>query len=289
MENGFTPSSTFLSKETTFHFDNKKTYSPKNYGGIYANKEISLAAAIAYSDNIYAVKTHLFLGEDELYNTLKKVGITSKIEKSPSLALGTYEVSLYEITAAYSTLANGGKVVKPHLITKIVDKNGNILYEYKNTKEEIVLDSDVTFLISELLTGTYDTNLVDYTYPTCFSMISNITHKYAIKTGSTDNDSWVIGYTPEVVFTSWSGYDDNSNIPTEVISGNKMSWITSMEAYFKKKDASWYNIPKDVVGILVNPITGTPVSNEKENKKILYYLRGTEPKIINDYNKKDSN
>ena len=289
LENGFTPSSTFLSKETTFHFDNKKTYSPKNYGGIYANKEISLAAAIAYSDNIYAVKTHLFLGEDELYNTLKKVGITSKIEKSPSLALGTYEVSLYEITAAYSTLANGGKVVKPHLITKIVDKNGNILYEYKNTKEEIVLDSDVTFLISELLTGTYDTNLVDYTYPTCFSMISNITHKYAIKTGSTDNDSWVIGYTPEVVFTSWSGYDDNSNIPTEVISGNKMSWITSMEAYFKKKDASWYNIPKDVVGILVNPITGTPVSNEKENKKILYYLRGTEPKIINDYNKKDSN
>lgn len=284
LENGFTASSTFFSKDTSFYFDNKQTYSPKNYGGIYANKDISLAAAIAYSDNIFAVKTHLFLGEDELYDMLRKVGITSKMEKSPSLALGTYEVSMYEITAAYSTLANGGKKVNPHLITKVVDKNGNILYEYTEPKEEIVLDSDVTFLISELLTGTYDVNLVDYTYPTCFSMASSITHKYAIKTGSTDTDSWVIGYTPEVVFASWAGYDDSSNIPTEVVAGNKNSWITSMETYFKDKDPSWYSTPKDIVGVLVNPITGNPVTKNNENKKILYYIKGTEPNIVKEEN-----
>ena len=277
LENGFTPSTTFFSKETTFYFDNKQTYSPKNYGGIYANKEISLASAIAYSDNIFAVKTHLFLGEDELYDTLRKVGVTSKMEKSPSLALGTYEISIYELTAAYSTLANGGKKVDPHLITKVVDKMGNVLYEYSEPKEEIVLDSDITFLISELLTGTYDVNLVDYTYPTCFSMASSITHKYAIKTGSTDTDSWVVGYTPEIVFASWAGYDDSSNIPTEVIAGNKSSWITSMEAYFKENDATWYKAPENIVGMLVNPITGNPVVSNNENKKILYYLKGTEP------------
>lgn len=286
LENGFTASSTFFSKETSFYFDNKQTYSPKNYGGIYANKEISLASAIAYSDNIFAVKTHLFLGEDELYETLRKVGITSKMEKSPSLALGTYEVSMYEMAGAYSVLANGGKKVEPHLITKIVDKKGNILYEYKEPKEEIVLDSDITFLISELLTGTYDPNLVDYTYPTCFSMISSITHKYAIKTGSTDTDSWVIGYTPEVVLVSWAGYDDSSNIPTEIVAGNKSSWITSMEAYFKENDASWYTVPKDIVGVLVNPITGNPVMSSNENKKILYYLKGTEPVLVKE-NKND--
>lgn len=280
LENGFTASSTFFSKDTSFYFDNKQTYAPKNYGGIYANKDISLAAAIAYSDNIFAVKTHLFLGEDELYDTLKKVGVTSKMEKSPSLALGTYEVSMYEITAAYSALANGGKKVNPHLITKVVDKDGNILYEYTEPKDEIVLDSDITFLISELLTGTYDVNLVDYTYPTCFSMASSITHKYAIKTGSTDTDSWVIGYTPEVVFASWAGYDDSSNIPTEVVAGNKNSWITSMEAYFKDEEPSWYSVPKDIVGVLVNPITGNPVTSNNENKKILYYLKGTEPNIV---------
>ncbi len=279
LENGFTPSTTFFSKETNFYFDNKKTYSPKNYGNIYANKEISLAAAIAYSDNIYAVKTHLFLGEEELFETLKKVGITSKMEKSPSLALGAYEVNITELAAAYASLANGGKKVTPHLISKVVDKKGNTLYEYKEKKEEIIFNSDITFIISELLTSTYDTNLIDYTYPTCISMTSDITHKYAIKTGSTDTDSWVIGYTPEVVFASWAGYDDNSSISTNIVAGNKSSWIKSMEKYFDKKDASWYDVPEDVVGVLVNPITGNPVSSKNENKKILYYLEGTEPNL----------
>ena len=279
IENGFTPSSTFFSKETSFYFDGKKTYSPKNYGNIYANKEIALSAAIAYSDNIYAVKTHLFLGEDELYNTLRKVGITSNMEKSPSLALGTYEVNIMELAGAYSALANGGFKVKPHLISKVVDNKGNVLYEYKEKKKDPIFNSDITFMMSELLTSTYDSNLTDYTYPTCYSMIPSITHKYAIKTGSTDTDSWVIGYTPEVVFASWAGYDDSSNISEKVISGNKSSWITSMEKYFKKKEATWYKVPDNVVGVLVNPVTGNVVSSSNENKKVLYYLKGTEPII----------
>src|SRR5699024_7935870 len=134
------------------------------------------AAAMAYSDNIYAVKTHLFLGEFELYNTLRKVGITSKMEKSPSLTLGTYEVSIIELARAYSTLANSEHKVEPHLITKVVDKNDNVLYEYKEEEEEVVLNSDITFMISELLTTTYDTNLIDYTYPTCINMVDRITN-----------------------------------------------------------------------------------------------------------------
>ena len=280
IENGFTPSTTFFSKETSFYFDNKQTYSPKNFGNIYANKEISLAAAIAYSDNIYAVKTHLFLGEDELYNTLKTVGINSKLEKTPSLALGTYEVGILEMTTAYATLANGGKKIEPHFILKVVDNDNNVLYEYKNKdKDNIVLNSDITFIISELLTGTYDFNLIDYTYPTGISMASSITNKYAIKTGSTDTDSWVIGYTPQIVFTSWAGYDDSSNISTDVVVNNKSSWIISMEKYFDNKDASWYKIPEDVVGVLVNPITGNVATNNDKHKKILYYLSGTEPSL----------
>lgn len=279
IENGFTPSSTFFSKETNFYFDGKKTYSPKNYGNIYANKEIALSAAIAYSDNIYAVKTHLFLGEDELYNTLRDVGITSKMEKSPSLALGTYEVNIMELAGAYSALANGGFKVKPHLISKVIDNKGNVLYEYKEKNKDPIFNSDITFMMSELLTSTYDSNLINYTYPTCYSMIPSITHKYAIKTGSTDTDSWVIGYTPEVVFASWAGYDDSSNISEKVISGNKSAWITSMEKYFKKKEATWYKVPDNVVGVLVNPVTGNVVSSSNENKKVLYYLKGTEPII----------
>ena len=79
LENGFTSSSAFTSEKTTFTFNNQESYSPSNYNNTYGNKPISMATAIAYSENIYAVKTHLFLGEDALINVARRVGITSKL------------------------------------------------------------------------------------------------------------------------------------------------------------------------------------------------------------------
>ena len=92
LENGMTSSSTFFSEQTNFVFANNKIYSPSNYNDIYANKDITMAAALAFSDNIYAVKTHLFLGEDTLLNTAKKAGINGTLNHNPSLALGTSEL-----------------------------------------------------------------------------------------------------------------------------------------------------------------------------------------------------
>ena len=225
----------------------------------------------------------MFLGEDELYNTLKKVGFTSDMEKSPSLTLGTYEVNIVELASAYSVLANGGKKVTPHLITKVVDKDNNVLYEYKN-KEEVILNSDITFIMSELLTSTYDTNLIDYTYPTCISVVDKITHKYAIKSGSTDTDAWVVGYNPEMVLASWAGYDDNKNVSTDIVGANKTSWAVAMEKYFENNEATWYSIPQNVVGVLVDPVTGNIATEDSKNKKILYYLKGTEPNYSTEVN-----
>ena len=113
------PSTTFLSERTTFYFDENKTYSPRNADNIYANKNITMVQAIAYSDNIYAVKTHLFLGQENLVNTLRKTGITTNLEANYSLPLGTNEVNIIELTSSYAALANGGIKVKPHLIRKI--------------------------------------------------------------------------------------------------------------------------------------------------------------------------
>lgn len=237
LENGFTASTTFLSSETTFYFDNRNKYSPKNSGGVYGNKDISMAAAVAYSDNIYAVKTHLFLNDSSLLNILKDLGITTKLEDSPSLPLGSYEVNIIELANAYASLANSGKKVTPHFITKVEDINGNILYQYK-AKENYILDPVYTFLVSELLTTTYDNNMVDYTTPTCFSLISDLTHKYALKSGSTDTDAWVIGYNKDYVLASWAGYDDNSDISTKVVSSNKKSWAYAMETLLKGKEDS---------------------------------------------------
>lgn len=136
LENGLTASTTFLSKPTTFSLDNELTYSPSNYGDIYPNDKITMALAICYSDNIYAIKTHLFLGEETMIKYAKKMGIKSKLEANASLPLGTNELSVVEFTNAYASLANSGSSVKEHLIRKVEDGNGDIIYESKDEKKK---------------------------------------------------------------------------------------------------------------------------------------------------------
>lgn len=281
LESGFTPSSSFTSEKTTFTFSEGKTYSPKNYNDKYAEGPISMAAAISYSDNIYAVKTHLFLGEDMLINTAKRIGITSKLTPIPSLALGTEEMSLMEITAAYSSFANQGYKINPHFIKKVEDSKGNILYENKEEKIE-VLNSSLTYILNEMLTYTYNKNFIDYNYPTLISLLPNITHKYAIKSGTTDTDLLIMGYNKNAVLGVWTGYDDNKKIDSTKYSYHKNIWIDTMESYFKNHEAQWYDIPDNVVGVLVNPITGTLVEDNAEKKEMFFYIKGTEPTTNNE-------
>ncbi len=148
LENGFTASSTFTSEETTFVFGQNELYSPHNYGNLYGNKEITMAAAIAYSDNIYAVKTHLFLGENTLVNTLERVGIQSEAKSVPSLALGSIEINMLEMMEGYGTLANLGYKIKPYFIEKIEDTPDTVI-TLASGKMYIVQESrqDVTNLV----------------------------------------------------------------------------------------------------------------------------------------------
>ena len=276
LENGFTASSTFTSEKTTFVFSEDKTYTPKNYSDNYANKEISMAAAISYSDNIYAVKTHLFLGEETLVNMLKRVGISSKVEPIPSLALGSEEISLLEMTKAYATFANLGNKVNAKLIKKVEDMNGNVLYENKD-KTETVLNKSLTYIINELLTSTTNYNFVDYAYPTCYDITSKLTHKYAIKTGTTNTDHLIFGYNKDIVIGIWSGFDDNRDSNVSDGKNIKFIWADIAEEYMQDKKDEWYSLPNNVVGVLVDPITGSLATTDTNNSTIFYYLKGTEP------------
>lgn len=282
LESGFTSSSSFTSEKTTFTFSQGKTYSPKNYNDKYAEGPISMTAAIAYSDNIYAVKTHLFLGENNLINTAKRLGITSNLSEVPSLALGTSEISMIEMASAYSCFASLGYKTTPHLIKKIEDSKGNILYENKEEKE-LLLNPSLTYILNEMLTSTYNKNFINYNYPTLISLLPEITHKYAIKSGTTDTDLLIMGYNKNVVLGVWNGYDDNTKIDSSEYSYHKNIWINTMESYFKEKEASWYEIPSNVVGVLVDPITGTLVTDEVQNKEMFFYLKGTEPTTDSNY------
>lgn len=276
LENGFTPSTAFTSEQTTFTFSNKQSYSPKNANEVYGNIPISLATAISYSDNIYAVKTHMFLGEDTLVNMAKRLGITAKLSANPSLPLGTNEINIIEMTSAYATFANEGYKVTPHLIKKVEDQNGNVLYEYKEEKE-MILNSSLTYILNELLTTTYDKSFIDYNYPTILSLAAKMSRKYAVKSGTTATDLWTIGYTPQVITSVWVGYDENKEISSKEYQCAKNIWIDTMETFLKDKEKTWYTKPNNVVGYLVDPISGKPANEESKHKKILYYLKGTEP------------
>ena len=281
LQNGFTASSSFLSEKTSFKISQDKTYSPKNYGDLYGNKAISMAEAIAVSDNIYAIKTHLFLGENAMIKEAYNMGIKTKLEEVPSLPLGTVPLNIIEITNVYQTLANEGIRCDPFFISKVTDMNDNILYQHKE-KSDIVLDKDLVYILNEMLSLTYDYDLIDYSYPTNISIKALLSNKYAIKSGSTSTDNWVIGFNKNVVTSIWVGNDDNSDLQSTDYKYVKKIWANTMEAYLKDKDNTWYTKPSSVVGVFVDPITGCLANEKTKKRKIFYYIEGTEPTDIQD-------
>ena len=280
LESGFTTSSAFTSEATTFSFSNQESYAPKNYNDIYGNRAISMAAATAYSENIYAVKTHLFLGEGALINVARRVGITAKLEEVPSLPLGTNEINIIEMAAGYSAFANLGYKVKPHLIEKVIDEDGNILYEADNEKE-LVLNSSLVFILNNMLTATYDPLYIDYNYPTAVGLSSKLTHTYSLKSGTTNGDNWNIGYNKDILCAVWIGYDDNRSLNTSEYKYSQNIWYKSIEAYEKGKanEDVWYDVPKNVSAVFVDPISGKPITNDSQKKKLMYFIKGTEPTV----------
>ena len=277
LENGFTPSTTFTSEKTTFSFSGNKTYTPKNYNDEYANGPISLAAAISYSDNIYAVKTHLFLGDEALPDILRRVGINEKLNTLPSLALGAVEINMMDMMGAYSALANEGYKIKPYFISKVTDMDGNVLYEYKPEAEN-VLNKNTVYILNELLTTTYAKEFQDYNTPTCLSIAPKMSHKYAIKSGTTNTDNLIFGYNKSLLVGMWTGYDDNKEVSSKDSSNLKNAWVDVMESYLEGKtdDETWYETPSNVVGVAIDPISGKAATNGSK-AKVLYYIKGTEP------------
>ena len=278
LENGLVSSSTFKSEKTTFNFSNNQLYSPSNYNDIYANKDITMAAAVAFSDNIYAVKTHLFLGTDVLVDTAHRAGIQEEITGNPSLALGTSELNMMDFATGYTTLANGGDNQKLHFITRVEDLNGNVLYEFKQ-KHDYVFNSNDVFILNELLTSTTNSAFSDYTTPTALSLASKMSRKYALKTGTTNTDSWVAGYNPDVLMMVWVGNDEAKEIDSTASYYSKNIWLDTLEGYLQNVEPHWYETPQNVIGLIRDGITGEQTIDSK-NSTVFYYVKGTETEMM---------
>ncbi|QDP41695.1 transglycosylase domain-containing protein [Radiobacillus deserti] len=278
LENGYTATTSLLSKPTTFELANGKVYAPSNYNGYYAYKPITLAQAIALSDNIYAVKTNVALGPKNLVRTARKFGIKKKLPAVPSLALGTAVVSVEDMVGGYSMIANGGKRVEPYLIEKVTDSKGNILFEHDQSDNEQVLDEKKTFILSQLMTGMFDESLNGYMRVTGASIADELSHKFAGKSGTTNTDSWMVGFSPKLVTGVWTGYDQNQQMnKVDEHQYAKDIWASFMnKAHEGEKDVR-FEQPKGVVGVYVDPVTGEKATPYCAERRMMYFEKGTEP------------
>ena len=281
LEKGFTPSTTMRSEETTFSYDQgKSSYKPHNFRDHYANEAITMAQAIALSDNIYAVKTHLFLGQEELVKAVKRFGLTSKMNKVPSLALGTSGVRPIEMANAYNHFANGGKKVQPFFITKVVGRDGDTLYERK-PKRKKALDTANAYVMTQMLTGVFDKKLDGYASVTGSSIIPKLSRPYAGKSGSTEYDSWMIGFTPQLTTGIWAGYDQSRKLETKYDKTTaKQIWAEFMETAHEGKPVTGFKQPKGVVGVEIDPATGLLANDDCPVKRMTYFKKGSEPREI---------
>ncbi|MBB6283049.1 transglycosylase domain-containing protein [Geobacillus subterraneus] len=278
IEQGFTPSTELRSELTTFTFDGgRATYTPHNYNDYYANGPITLAQALAVSDNVFAVKTLQFIGADKLIETAKTLGITSKLKAVPSLALGTSPVKMIDMVAAYSTIANYGKKADPVFIKKVVDANGNVLYEHRPSSQQ-VLDRDAAFVTAHLMTGMFDPKLNGYTTVTGQSILDEMTRPYAGKSGTTKTDSWMIGFAPQLVAGVWTGYDRGETMHRfDEKQYAKQIWVRFMEESLAGEPKKSLKPTKGVIGVYIDPQNGKLATDACPVKRKTYYLIGTEP------------
>lgn len=262
LDNGFTPTTKFKSEPTTFKLPNGQSYSPINFNQKYPNNDITLAQAIAVSDNIYAVKTHLFLGEQALVNMLNQFGY-KHVSPHPSLALGTLNTNMYHLSNIYTTFANEGIHNATHTIKKITTDSGLLLYEYKNEDHQL-LNQTTTLILNQLLTSPFNNKFSTYNHATMESYQTK--SKFACKTGSSPYDSLCIGYNPNYTILNWVGFDDNREIKSSLDSRIAKKIFQTM-ANTIEPDDHWYKPTSQIQQIPINPLTG----DYQENGQIYWF------------------
>ena len=229
---GMSPCDKISNTPFVFHqnkWDLDTHWIPENSSGKFDGANVSIKFGLANSLNIISAYLMDKIKPMNLVAKAKDLGIKSKLDAVPSLCLGTFDISVYEMTGAYSTFANNGVYVEPIFITRIEDKNGNILADFYPKTEE-VLNEKTAALMVEMLKGVVDGVRETDTYKTGEKKGTTIgTHGTGIslkskrypyklkseiggKTGTTQNysDGWFVGVTPDLVTTVWTGCADRS-------------------------------------------------------------------------------
>ncbi|NJK85287.1 MAG: PBP1A family penicillin-binding protein [Bacteroidales bacterium] len=200
LEKGITPCEFFANDSVVYtdYDDWTPGNSDGKYGGLY-----SMKGALAHSVNTVSVKLLMQSGIETVRNLSHEMGIDSQLPDVPSLALGTGEVSLFELIKAYSVFVNKGSLVRPIYVRRIEDKYGNVLFEDKSeVMRKEVISEEHAQIMTEMLKG-----VVNYGTAGSLRSVYGFTSEMAGKTGTTqmNTDGWFIGYTPDLVAGVWVG------------------------------------------------------------------------------------
>jgi penicillin-binding protein 1A len=205
MQEGYSPCFKVPNIPITFVNDKGDKWTPENAENDEDGKMMTLKEALSKSVNRVSAYLIKQFGPQAVINIARKMGITSQIDPYPSICLGTPDVSVFEMVGAYSTFANKGQWTEPIYITRIEDKNGNVIQEFLPKKVEAISE-ETAYLMVNLLQGVvqHGTGTGLYRY--------KLAPGIGGKTGTTQNhsDGWFIGITPELVSGAWVGCEDRS-------------------------------------------------------------------------------
>lgn len=207
IQEGYSPCHKVPNVRTCIDLPSGSQWCPDNSDGNKGTGEmITLKKALANSVNYVTAWVMKQYGPDAVITLVRRLGVTSPIDPVPSIALGTPDISVFEMVAANSTFANKGTYVQPTFITRIEDKNGKVLEEFIPTTDE-VFSEEKAYVMIQLMKG-----VVESGTGSRLRSRFKLTNEIAGKTGTTqyNADGWFIGLTPELVAGCWTGGEDRS-------------------------------------------------------------------------------
>ena len=272
LDKGYTPATMIIDSPIVYEdTEHDFTWKPKNYKERFYGPTL-FRDALAESRNVVTIKILQDIGIDYAIDYARKLGITSNLSRDLSLALGSSGVSLLELVKAYSVFDNLGYLVEPVFITKILDRDGNILEETNPTRKKVI-EQNTAYVMTSLLEGVVKRGTG--------WRVTAMNRPVAGKTGTTNNlhDAWFMGYTPRYITGVWVGFDDESSLGRGETGSRAASpiWLGFMQRLLQDKPVRVFQVPEGVVFSKIDAKTGLlPIP---ESKKTIFecFKEGTVP------------
>ncbi len=268
-EAGFSPADTILDAPVLLTDERGlPTYCPLNHYRKYFGL-VTLRYAVEHSLNASAVKLQQMVGGENVIALARRLGIEEELHPYPSMALGSFELPVVSLAAAYAAFANGGMAVTPYFLNRVRDAGGQVLWEQKPQVRQ-ALSQQVAYLMTQVLAGVVQRGTA--------AKAASLPGHLAGKTGTTDRytDAWFIGYSPRITCAVWVGRDKKEPIGRHMTGAEAAlpTWIRFMQAYLEKlppdqRDED-FSMPASGVALLpVDPRTGLRATPECGEQVIL--------------------